>query len=333
MRSVSPSRLRLPMIGVAVAGVALSAWMACRSVPPAPQAARPASAPPAAQPAPQAAAAAAPSFDIVRVAPDGSTVLAGRAEPGAAVTVQQNGRTLAEAKADPNGAWVMVPDAKLPAGPGELTLSARQPDGQVAVADAPVVFVVPPRADANGTAAASPALALLAPPAAPSRLLQAPGPAKPAGLGVGTVDYDEHGAIRFSGSAPPNAPVRVYVDNGKVGDATAGPDGRWAISPPDEVRPGVHELRLDQLTPRGQVAARVELPFQREVLAAAQVSPGQIVVQPGQNLWRLARNVYGSGIRYTVIFLANRGQIRDARLIYPGQVFTTPDEAGSEPAR
>ncbi len=47
-------------------------------------------------------------------------------------------------------------------------------------------------------------------------------------------------------------------------------------------------------------------------------------MQPGQNLWRLARRAYGAGIRYTVIFLANRDQIRDARLIYPGQVFATP---------
>ena len=64
--------------------------------------------------------------------------------------------------------------------------------------------------------------------------------------------------------------------------------------------------------------------------ALSQVSNGQVVVQPGQNLWRLARRAYGAGIRYTVIFLANRGQIRDARLIYPGQVFAVPDAAQPE---
>ena len=79
------------------------------------------------------------------------------------------------------------------------------------------------------------------------------------------------------------------------------------------------------------MAARVELPFKREELALSQVASGQVVVQPGQNLWRLARRAYGAGIRYTVIFMANRDQIRDARLIYPGQVFATPG-AASPPA-
>jgi nucleoid-associated protein YgaU len=51
-----------------------------------------------------------------------------------------------------------------------------------------------------------------------------------------------------------------------------------------------------------------------------------MVVQPGQNLWRIARHTYGRGVRYTVIYAANRDTIRDPRLIYPGQVFALPDE-------
>ncbi len=285
---------------------------------------------------------ASPSFDIVRVAPDGSTVIAGRAAPGTAVTVQEAGRTVGQARADSRGAWVMVPAEKLPPGAGELTLSSREPDGHSVAADAPVLVIVPtPPAPASPAVAAQsappplpqlPALALLAPPAGPSRLLQAPATAAaPAAagrkLGLDTVDYDEHGAIRFSGTAPPDAPVRAYVDNGSVGDAKADTQGHWAMSPPAEVQPGLHELRLDQLTPQGQVASRVELPFKRETLAQAQVADGQVIVQPGQNLWRLARRAYGAGIRYTIIFLANRDQIRDARLIYPGQVFATPGAA------
>ena len=113
-----------------------------------------------------------------------------------------------------------------------------------------------------------PALALLAPPAGPSRLLQAPAEAPAAvpgrKLGLDTVDYDEHGAIKFSGTAPPDSPLRAYVDNGSVGDTKADPHGHWAMSPPEEVPPGLHQLRLDQLTAQGQVANRLELPFKRE---------------------------------------------------------------------
>ena len=276
----------------------------------------PVTAPPVTAPA---VTAGAPAFDIVRVAPDGSAVMAGRAEPGATVTVAEGGHTIGQTQADGRGSWVMTPETKLQSGAGQLSLSAQSGSAPAKLADAPVLVVVPTPAQPG-----TPALALLVPPAAPSRVLQAPAvPGQK--LGLDTLDYDEHGAIRFSGSAPPNAPVRLYVDNAPVGDAKAGGEGHWALSPPGEVRPGVHALRLDQLTPEGRVVARVELPFLRETLALSQVINGQVVVQPGQNLWRLARRAYGAGLRYTVIFMANRDQIRDARLIYPGQVFAVPD--------
>jgi nucleoid-associated protein YgaU len=183
--------------------------------------------------------------------------------------------------------------------------------------------------------AAPPALAVLAAPAGPSRVLQAPStqPAGPgARLALGTLDYDEHGTVRFSGSAPPNAPVRVYLDNARVGEATADRDGHWTVSPSAVVSPGMHSLRVDQITPQGRVASRVETPFQREALALSQVAAGQVVVQPGQNLWRLARRVYGNGLRYTVIFQANKDLIRDVRLIYPGQVLSVPGQDGQAAA-
>ncbi len=49
-----------------------------------------------------------------------------------------------------------------------------------------------------------------------------------------------------------------------------------------------------------------------------------VVVQPGNSLWRIARRSYGSGWDYTVIYEANREQIRNPDLIYPGQVFALP---------
>ncbi len=61
--------------------------------------------------------------------------------------------------------------------------------------------------------------------------------------------------------------------------------------------------------------------------AAVGLSPGERRDQPGQNLWRIARSTYGRGVRYTVIYAANRDTIRDPRLIYPGQVFAVPDDA------
>ena len=48
------------------------------------------------------------------------------------------------------------------------------------------------------------------------------------------------------------------------------------------------------------------------------------VVVRGDSLWRISRSTYGHGIRYSVIYNANREQIRDPDLIYPGQIFVLP---------
>ena len=59
---------------------------------------------------------------------------------------------------------------------------------------------------------------------------------------------------------------------------------------------------------------------------------GRVIIRRGDNLWTLSRRVYGQGIRYTSIYDANRAQIDDPALIYPGQVFDlpTPDAAWGE---
>ena len=65
--------------------------------------------------------------------------------------------------------------------------------------------------------------------------------------------------------------------------------------------------------------------FQREAASAALPRDGRMVVQPGHNLWRIARETYGRGTRFTLIFAANRDQIRDPSRIYPGQLLGLPE--------
>jgi nucleoid-associated protein YgaU len=57
---------------------------------------------------------------------------------------------------------------------------------------------------------------------------------------------------------------------------------------------------------------------------ALQSVDGAVIIRRGDNLWRISRRVYGRGVRYTTIYLANQDQIRDPDLILPGQVFSVP---------
>jgi len=292
--------------------------------------------PPVVSPAPATEAEqprTGPSFDIVRVGPQGSAVVAGRATPNADVTLLDNGREIGHAQADQSGQWVVVPDKDLPAGGQELTLAAKEPGKPEVTGNTSAVLVVPAQGPARPAAEprtpATP-LVVLTPADAAPRLLQAPPPepgARPAAggkVGLDVVDYDEHGAIRFAGTGAPRTLIRLYVDDVAVGDAIVDPQGRWGIVPSIAVAAGDHRLRVDDLGIGGKVTSRVELPFQRALLSPDEVLTGTVVVQPRQNLWRLARRAYGQGVRYTVIYEANRDQIRNPDLIYPGQIFAIP---------
>jgi nucleoid-associated protein YgaU len=301
----------------------------------------PPSAPPQAVAQPQAHAGALPvqkpSFDVVRINPQGNAVMAGRAAPGSEVTIADAGKAIGHVQADQHGDWVFVPATPLPPGARELTLAERAPNGSETKGDRSVLFVVPQVAAAGATPApnAAPPLAVLT--GQNSAPLILTGPAQPpgaaaaghAGLALGAAEYDEHGEIRLSGTAPPGAKVRLYVDNHPIGEAAANPDGQWTFSAGQAIGTGTHHLRIDQIAPDGAVAFRLDRPFAREQLTAAEMPTGNIAIQPGQNLWMIARHTYGLGTRYLVIYQANQQEIRDPDLIYPGQVFTLP--ASTEP--
>ena len=59
-------------------------------------------------------------------------------------------------------------------------------------------------------------------------------------------------------------------------------------------------------------------------LGTSSIAGRSVIIQPGDYLWRIARERYGSGIQYTLIYEANKDQIRDPDLIYPGQIFEVP---------
>lgn len=295
-------------------------------------------------PAPSPAAPgspAGPAFDIVRVDPDGNVVIAGRADIDCTIVVRDGERIVGTVRSDRRGEWVLVPGEPLAAGSHELSLSADCGEGGPRLSDRVVVVVVPARGQSvAGQPGTGGSLAIAVPRTGegPSEVLQTPErPSRPlSGFVVpekllrgdapvlGAIDYDDSGRVILSGRAEPGARLQVYLDNELIGAVEADRDGRWSLRPSHNFGPGDHTLRIDQVAPDGKVLARIEQPFKRGT-ALADLPPGRIhIVQPGNNLWRLARSAYGKGVQYTLIFEANKDQIRDPDLIYPGQVFTLP---------
>ena len=167
-----------------------------------------------AQSSQEASALIPPTFDIVRVDPRGTAVVAGRGAPGSQVVLMVGEEEIARVAIDNAGEWVMIVDRPLPAGSVELSLLMITPAGQEIRSDQVVVVSVPEGRDETP-------LVVLGRPGEASRVLQGPFDGLTVGpLSLSTVDYDESGAVIFAGRAEPGSDVRVLADGEVVGRTT-----------------------------------------------------------------------------------------------------------------
>ena len=77
--------------------------------------------------------AADPSFDIIRIEPNGQSIIAGRAEPFSEWILLNNGEPIGTVQADINGEWVLLPDASLIPGANDFSLVRKAERGKVEI--------------------------------------------------------------------------------------------------------------------------------------------------------------------------------------------------------
>jgi nucleoid-associated protein YgaU len=170
-----------------------------------------------------------PSFDIVRVSPGGSTVVAGRAAPGAEVALLSNGQEVARTTANSAGQFVMLPEKQLPIGGQELSLRSNVGNEKPVASDATALVVVPPlpRPGAQTTASVSSGRAAQA---GTSAATSAGAPASvPTQQATATPLPQAQSAIPAAAAPPPaEAPVAVLMAPNAVPRVLQGPDGPTA---------------------------------------------------------------------------------------------------------
>ncbi|KAB1073929.1 LysM peptidoglycan-binding domain-containing protein [Methylobacterium planeticum] len=234
---------------------------------------------PGAAPAPPAETL--PAFDIVRVEPNGETVIAGRAAPNTTVEMLVGDRPVAKALVDPNGQFAIVPPA-LPTGNSEIVLRTTGSDGRETRSKQSVAVVVARTRDTKPLVALTdpdkPTVVLSQPELAEAARLAEAGPvahmpppaAKPAGAKPGpadpvkivSVDAQDGGRLYVTSQAPPGATLRLYLNDTLVAPGSAGPDGRVTFTIGRGVRAGDYRIRIDQVdSVTGKVRHRAEVPF------------------------------------------------------------------------
>jgi len=208
-----------------------------------------------------------------------------------------------------------------------------------------------------GAQAASPQPTVSA--AQPAEPAAQPAPGAPK-VAVGAVEIDG-GKIFVAGTADPGRKVRAYANEILLGEAVASEKGQFLVEATRDLPVGDYTVRVDLLDADGvKVIARAAVPFQREPgEAVAAVAPSAsetvpatpqqdtasadkapttvapkleqvdhaVIIRRGDSLWRISRRVYGHGVRYSTIYLANQQQISNPDRIWPGQVFKVPQKS------
>ncbi|QRM54852.1 LysM peptidoglycan-binding domain-containing protein [Sinorhizobium sp. BG8] len=249
-----------------------------------------------------AAAGVTPGFDVLRVEPDGSTVIAGHAQPNSTLKILNGETVVATADVGPTGDFAAVFDKPLVAGDYQLTLNSTGQDGVTKKSEEVATISVPK--DAGGKL-----LAMVSKPGEASRLITvtptaegADDSAAPSGVAAGTqpaaADGQEQAAVQtdtgtgtavvadsaaapttdvhvsavelegdkifVAGNARPGALVRIYANNTLVGQMKADDAGRYVVDGNMKLPVGRHTIRADVMSADGsKVELRASVPFDR----------------------------------------------------------------------
>jgi nucleoid-associated protein YgaU len=300
-----------------------------------------------------------PAFDVARIEPTGDAVVAGRAAPGATVELLRNGEVHDRAVADQSGQFVMV-TPRLPPGTYDLTLRSKTPDGNEATSKQSVAVALDPSPNEKPVVALmtpdKPSVVLSKPaspkPTAgmvvieavemePSGKFHVSGRSRPGAevrlylndsfIASVTAGPDERFAVTIKeGISPGN--YRVRLDELGSNSATVHARAEVPFSVPESaVTASVQAVapkRPDMVAPQHtQLAAATPIAISPDNGSSSAVVVPKIAtttVYRGDSLWRISRLAYGAGTRFAVVYRANREQIRNPNVIYPGQIFVLP---------
>lgn len=234
-----------------------------------------------------APASVSPTFDVMRLDPNGAAVVAGQVAGGAKVSILVDGAEVATATADDTGKFVAMFD--LPAaGAGRLmTMTATLSDGttvqsesSVALAATTAPAAVAEVSTPEATTQAQTGTTALAVSEEGAKVLQTDtnvAAEVAANVTIDTIAYPTPDTVQFGGRATAGNFIRLYLDNAPLGDpATVGADGTWNLTQTG-IDPKVYTLRADEVDGAGKVASRYETPFKRETPEALAAASGEKV--------------------------------------------------------
>ena len=252
-----------------------------------------------------------PSFDIVRIKPNGMIVVAGRWQPNKNVSIVLNNKIIATERTNDEGEFVYAPGRGLRPGNYTMSLIGAKPDKK----SEDTVFLYVSDVDYRNS------VSLLMTKEG-SHVMQSPAILKDGDLIVSKIDYLDTGRLVVTGNALPRLRVSLTLNDMFLGDARVSDYKNFGIgadvgklTPGREYTLGVRLHDAD-----GQTIATVNHNFVMPEMTGD--NDTFYTVRRGDCLWVIARNFLRRGVLFSII--AERNSIENPDLIFPEQLLQIP---------
>ena len=259
--------------------------------------------------------ASVPMFDIVRIEPGGTIVVAGRWIPEQSVSIVINGEIVATERTDVNGEFVYSPTRAFDAGNYTISLIGVEKDAK---SEENVFIYISPRGYENSVS--------LLMDKDGSTLLQAPTLLTDGDLVVSKIDYLDTGRIVITGDALPRLRVSLSLDGKYLGFARVSDHKHFGLGADvGQLKTGQeYQLAVRLHDGDGRTVAQVNHTFTMPEMTGDDDT--YYTVRRGDCLWIIARNFLRRGVLFSII--ADRNNIENPDLIFPNQNLQIPVSAG-----
>lgn len=252
-----------------------------------------------------------PMFDIVRIEPEGTIVVAGRWMADKSISIVIDGKVVATERTDSNGEFVYAPARVFDAGNYTISLIGVEPEIK---SEENVFIYISPRGYKNSVS--------LLMTKDGSTLLQAPTLLTDGDLVVSKIDYLDTGRIVVTGDALPRLRASLSLNDKYLGFAKVSDHKHFGLGA------DVGELKVGEkytLTIRlhdgdGRTIGQVGHTFVMPEMTGDDDT--YYTVRKGDCLWIIARNFLRKGVLFSII--AERNNIENPDLIFPKQLLQIP---------
>lgn len=245
--------------------------------------------------------------------------LSGTGEPGAKITIYDNGGSIGTVTVQPDGTWTFTPTS-LADGPHKFTATATDVAGNTGILSASFTLTV------DNTPPAQPAAPIITDDVAPV-------------TGVVTNGNTNDTTPTFSGTGNVGDLITVYLNGTPPlqGTTTVGADGTWSFTPPAPVTPGTYQVTLTATDPAGNVSqpsTAITLnidttPSAPPMIIAANDNVGDIMgdLAPNAVTDDTTPTIRGTGVNGDIITLYNGGTVIGTATVAGGTWSITPGTA------